>query len=59
MPITLALRVWDKEDQDFMVNLCYTVNSKPVSIKKGDVSKTKTGIRMVSISLYFKEINLP
>lgn len=42
IPIALAFRVWDKKDQDFKVNLWYRVNSKSASIKKGDVSKTKT-----------------
>lgn len=64
MPITLARRVWDKKDQDFKVNLCYGVNSKSASTKKVMFQRQKQttttqGIKMISISLYPKEIKLP
>lgn len=63
MPITLALRVWDKKDQDFKANLCYTVNSESATIKKVMFQRQKQtttkGIKMVSISLCPKEIKLP
>lgn len=64
MSITLALRVWNKKAQDLKANLCYTVNSESVTIKKVTFQRKKQttttkGIKIVSISLCTKEIKLP